>query len=315
MKRVCIFAHWDKDNFIDDYVIYYLKSLKNLCEKIVFVSDCSELKNKDILDDIVDFSIIENHHEYDFGSYKRGFLLAQEQIPDYDELLFVNDTCYGPFFELETIFKKMEKKKCDFWGLTRNNYGLKKDVQTPPEWLPHIQSYFLVFKKNVCNSEVFLNFINNIKHEETKDEIIKKYEIGLSRILIASGFKPAVYINKYSHTGNCLNQKWERLIRWYKFPFLKTNIPKNGIPPIGEIKNWKPAIESVSDYPTELISKNVDRLKDFAQNKYVTLNPYRKLRFHFLNNTPMEFRPLLIKFEKNTFNILNTLCFHKLPKF
>ena len=28
MKRVCVFAHWDKDNIIDDYVIYYLKALK-----------------------------------------------------------------------------------------------------------------------------------------------------------------------------------------------------------------------------------------------------------------------------------------------
>lgn len=315
MKRVCIFAHWDKDNFLDDYVIYYLKSLKKVCEKIIFVSDCSELKNKDILDDIVDFSIIENHREYDFGSYKRGFLLAQEQNLAYDEILFVNDSCYGPFFELEPIFKKMESKKCDFWGLTRNNYGLKKDVQTPPEWLPHIQSYFLVFKKNVCDSKVFLDFIKNIQHEETKDEIINKYEIGLSRLLISAGFKPAVYVNKYSHTVNCLGSKWERLIRWYKFPFLKTSIPKNGIQPIGEIKNWKPVIESVSDYPTELITKNADRLKDFVPNKYVALNPYRKLRYHFLNNTPMEFRLMLIKFEKNTFNILNTLCFHKLPKF
>ena len=28
MKRLCVFAHWDRDNIIDDYVIYYLKALK-----------------------------------------------------------------------------------------------------------------------------------------------------------------------------------------------------------------------------------------------------------------------------------------------
>lgn len=315
MKRICIFAHWDKDNFVDDYVIYYLKSLKKVCEKIIFVSDCNELKNKDELNNLVDFSIIENHSEYDFGSYKRGFFLAKERNLTFDEILFANDSCYGPFFDLTPIFNKMDKKKCDFWGLTRNNYGLKKDIKTPSEWNPHIQSYFFVFRKQVCNSEVFIDFMKNIKREASKEDIINRYEIGLSRLLISQGFAPAVYLNRYSHTENCLNRKWARLIRWYKFPFLKTSIPKNGIPPIGEIKNWECVIKSVSDYPTELITKNANRLKKLEPNTYREYNIYRKMRFHLLNNSPMEFRQILIAFEKNTFNLLNTLCFHKLKKF
>lgn len=312
MKRVCIFAHWDKDNFVDDYVIYYLKSLRNLCEKIIFVSDCFELKNKEVLNDIVDFVISENHNEYDFGSYKCGFLLMQEQKLDYDELLFTNDSCYGPFFELKPIFEKMEKKKCDFWGLTRSNYGLLKKSQILPA--PHIQSYFLVFKRNVCESDVFLNFIKNIKHEDTKEDIIEKYEIGMSKLLLSNGFKAATYINKYNHTVNHLAMKWERLIRWYKFPFIKTNILKNGIMPIGEIKNWESAINSVSDYPIELIVKNLDRMKNIADNQYPELNLYRKIRFHILNNAPMELRQAVVKVEKFLFKIFNTICFHKLRK-
>ena len=38
MKRLAIFAHYDKDNIIDDYVIYYLKELKKSFETIIFVS-------------------------------------------------------------------------------------------------------------------------------------------------------------------------------------------------------------------------------------------------------------------------------------
>ena len=40
MKRLCVFAHWDRDNIIDDYVIYYLKALKQVVSTLVFVSDC-----------------------------------------------------------------------------------------------------------------------------------------------------------------------------------------------------------------------------------------------------------------------------------
>ena len=38
MKRAVIFVHWDKDLTIDDYVVYYLKELKKVIEKVIFVS-------------------------------------------------------------------------------------------------------------------------------------------------------------------------------------------------------------------------------------------------------------------------------------
>ena len=48
MKRLCIFAHYDKDNLIDDYVIYYLRELKKSFNKIIFVSDSDYQKKKQI---------------------------------------------------------------------------------------------------------------------------------------------------------------------------------------------------------------------------------------------------------------------------
>ena len=44
MKRVVIFAHYDKDNIVDDYVIYYLKALKEVASEIIFVS-CNPILN------------------------------------------------------------------------------------------------------------------------------------------------------------------------------------------------------------------------------------------------------------------------------
>ena len=38
---IAVFAHFDKDNLIDDYVVEYLQELKKVAEKIIFVSDCN----------------------------------------------------------------------------------------------------------------------------------------------------------------------------------------------------------------------------------------------------------------------------------
>ena len=97
MKRVVIFAHYDKKNIISDYVIFYLKALKQVADEIVFVSCCllSDIE-KEKISGVASYIISEIHDEYDFGSYKRGFLFLKDRLDDFDELIFANDSCYGP---------------------------------------------------------------------------------------------------------------------------------------------------------------------------------------------------------------------------
>ena len=315
MKRLCVFAHWDRDNIIDDYVIYYLKALKEFFETVIFVSDCNLENNEtEKLQGIADYVLAQRHGEYDFGSYKRGFLLAKEKCLVFDELLFVNDSCYGPFYSLKTIFDKMSKKKCDFWGMTQNRYGISEE-HSKPVVIPHVQSYFLLLKSNVFNNPNFLNFINGIKHEDEKNNVIINYEIGLSQLLYSNGFKSATYITKYKFAHNYLSEKWDTLLKKDKFPFIKTAIIKNGFYFIGEVKGWKELIQNYTNYPLDLVEKNFLRVQNLYENKYAKMNIYRKIRFNLLKNCPLEIRYCVIMLEKHLFVILNTLCFNKLKKF
>ena len=77
MKRTAVFAHYDKNNLIQDYVVCYLSELKKCAEKIIFVSDSDvlpeELKK---IEGIVEQSIIGRHGEYD----TRGDFCMQKKI-------------------------------------------------------------------------------------------------------------------------------------------------------------------------------------------------------------------------------------------
>lgn len=317
MKRLTVFAHYDKDNIIDEYVIYYLEALKEICNTIIFVSDCFLPENEqNKIKNIADYIIAEKHGEYDFGSYKRGFLLAKELSLDYDELLFVNDSCYGPFYPFRTVFNKMNKKQCDFWGLTANYYGIKKKKDNYViERAYHIQSYFLLFKKTVFQSEIFNDFITKISKCADKNEIIFNYEIGLSKLLFDNGFKSATYVRPFFNSKNCTIDKWDEIILKRGFPLLKTEIIKKGLPFTGPVKNWKEVLLKVSNYPTEIITKNEARLKDPYEDKYSKLNIYRKVRYKILKSLPLFFTDWVIFLEKNLYNLFNTICFNKLKKF
>ena len=177
MKRLAIFAGYDKDNIIDDYVVYYIKELKKVAD-IIYVSDCDMLDDE--LNKISKYCIhIINgrHEEYDFGSYKRGYIYAKENniLQNYDYLILCNDSCYGPFFNFQEIVENMESKNTDVWGI----FKCLKDKENDE----HLQSYFLSLKQKVYLSEYFYNFMYSIKKEKDKWEVVKKYEIGLGNLL------------------------------------------------------------------------------------------------------------------------------------
>lgn len=178
MKRIAIFAHFDKDNIIDDYVIYYLKELKKNFEIIIFVSDSDLPKcETDKISDLVDYIQAYHHGEYDWGSYKYGYLIARKNnlLMNADELLFCNDSVYGPVCSLKDILESMENDNCDFWGLYENKVGLNSKIE------PHLQSWFLMMKKVVFLSDKFDDFVLSVKKKDSKLDIISDYEIGFTK--------------------------------------------------------------------------------------------------------------------------------------
>lgn len=214
-KRIAIFAHYDKDHIIDDYVIYYLTELKKVAE-IVFVSDCN-LPDEELakIEHLTIRSIAEPHGEYDFGSYKVGFKYIQPKLQEYDELLFVNDSCYGPFWSLQDYWDIMTTRECDFWGLFEHFCPGEK------KW--YVQSYFIVFKKQIFTSQIFADFILGIRKLPNKAQIVAVYEIGLSELLHSNNFSSASICPKsianQPHTNDLLG-----LVSEYRFPLLKRSL-------------------------------------------------------------------------------------------
>ncbi len=151
---IAVFAHFDKDNLIDDYVVEYLEELKKVAEKIIFVSDCNIAESEYLkINDLCDKIIAKRHEEYDFGSYKRGINELSNIINDYDHLIIANDSCYL-FRSLIPVFQEMESRDgIDFWGLSQNS----------EVYAEHIQSYFMVFNKKIFCNQDFLNFFADVK--------------------------------------------------------------------------------------------------------------------------------------------------------
>lgn len=224
-KRLAVFASFNKDGLILDYVVYYLKELKKVVDGIIFVTDNPILPTElEKIKDFIVYAECQRHEEYDFGSYKRGFFWAKKNglLKDCEELVFCNDSCYGPVYPFSEMFEEMATRSCDFWGMTQN-------IQIAE----HIQSYFLVFKKNIFKSRYFIKFMKKIKPQSSVQKVIKKYEVGLSQHLLKHGFIADSYIeykqnNNYPYIYNLCQSRFPIFLLKNKAPLIKVKaITKN----------------------------------------------------------------------------------------
>ena len=278
-------AHYDKHNRVDDYVYYYLRMIGVMASEIIFVTVADiDDDDKNKLSNLGVKVIVRDNLGYDFYSYKTG--IKELDLNVYDELIICNDSVYGPLFDLSHVFSKMDNDGCDCWGVTDSN-----------EIEYHMQSYFIVFRKSILDSEVFRQFWDNVQILNDKTEIIKKYEIGLSKLLISSGFNVSAllktpklgyvsalirYRNSYLSSlrkifslrfyqnfftklkginkVNVSHFDWEEMIVKYKFPFIKIELLRDNPCRIKNTDKYQDVISSVSEYPTNLIDNHLKRI-------------------------------------------------------
>jgi len=224
-KRLCIFAAYCPDGKISNAQLVYLKGLRKVCDNILFVADSTIFPQEvEKIKDIVCYCNFDRHRGFDFFSYKKGFEYAKSHglLDGAEELIFCNDSCYAPVTDFGFMFDEMNKKECDFWGIT----SYYKKYKYPR----HIQSYFYVFKDCVFNSSAFMKFIEKIKVQRNIRQVIKKYELKLSGYLEKNGFRSATFVpDSISEIPPETNKTFYplTLLEKYSVPLLKVKVFNN----------------------------------------------------------------------------------------
>ncbi len=190
MKRLFLFAGYDPHGVIGDCLLHYLGALSKYGD-IIFVMDneatdteINKLKNiKNIL-----YKSMQRHGEYDFGSYKRAYKWAYEHklLKKYDWVYLVNDSVYGPLFDIKRILEDLESREVDLTGMIdfTNQY-------TPRQ----VQSWFVGLSQRLINEPFLKDFMDKIKSQTDKQLVVLKYEVGLSEIILLHGYKMSTFIS------------------------------------------------------------------------------------------------------------------------
>lgn len=215
-RRIALVAGYDPKGLIHDYVVFLIRSLSEISDVYYYADGNIE---KDEINKIIDFVKwygIDKHGKYDFGSWKNIIdKLGWGAICEYDQLILVNDSVYGPIFDLKSLFEKMDRSEFDFWGIT-----ISKQIAD------HIQSYFMVFNNKSINSDVFKSFWNGIKvFQNDHIAYVRDHEIRLSRSMVKSGFSMGALVKVKNFDNPCFFPL--SLISDFNSPFIKVKCYKD----------------------------------------------------------------------------------------
>lgn len=227
IKRLCIYAIYDKQKKINKYIEAVLCELKRFATDIVIICNFDEIiEGKEYLLPYASEIYFRDNIGFDAGAYRDALnnFITWDRALLYDELLLTNDTYFAPVYPFEPMFSRMESHPCDFWGITRHSAVLIEDMG---EFDEHIQSYFLNFKRRVFHSRHFQHFWDAYQYMPDKIHTIVNFEIGINTYLVDRGYKGYAYTDDYClpfvnmRGVNPYSQFAYELIRDAKVPVIK----------------------------------------------------------------------------------------------
>lgn len=267
-RRLVLFAHFDRKDEVDPYVVFYLERLYRAGSTIVFVSGSPRLK-AETAEAIKPFCAgiyTRKTLSLDFGSWHLAWALVEARgwkLESFDELLLANDSVYGPLFELEEMFAKRDG--ADLFGVTESK-----------EHVSHLQSFFLLWALNARTIPFVRRFWREFQYIADKDKLIQRYEIGMSVAAREQGLSVMAYIPDEAaravelatedgraerYRGQAVNNMltfWDMLIASNRCPFLKTSLLVKARPQ--GIEHVPELLRQYTAYDPGLIEAHVRRI-------------------------------------------------------
>lgn len=278
-RRACLFAGYDVDGVVDDYVVAYVAELARHAD-VYYLADCvmSEAELRKLARHTKGAWAVA-HGRYDFGSWS---MLAEEfvgwsTLEDYEEVLLVNDASYL-LRPLDDVFAKMDAIPCDWWGLQLTDRHFdgtgRRDGAMPVRqaiaqmprsvWhydrYPHVGSYFLSLRRPVMMDVGFRKRLMGVARQDRKIMVVYKYETGTTFHLWGSGYQFATYVDDLHPYHPVYSEKTFDLIA-RGFPLIKRAFIAENPYDVPDMHRWKGRLrEVVPDAPVEMLERNLLRV-------------------------------------------------------
>ena len=228
LERVAVLAHWSRSPRLSRSVTTTVMALVDAGYRVVVVSTSESPEPLDWgIDRPTGLTVLRRPNVgYDFGSWATA-IDRYPVIAEARRVLLLNDSLVGPFTTIEPLLAKFHASAADVWAVTDT-----------AQFEYHLQSYVLGFTGQTLREPPLQAFWRDVSVEASKDDVIWRYEIGLSRLLRRERYGVDVAISCRHLVPDGRNPAiigWQGLLD-RGFPFVKRELLTNPrVAPDGEM--------------------------------------------------------------------------------
>lgn len=189
MQRLLIYSYNESSGIIGNATKFLLSEFSKVMDRMIIVCNAylspkgrSELKK--ITNDVYCLSC-KNTILVVYADAIVNYC-GVNKILEYDEIILMDDSVWGPLYSIEDIFAEMEKRECDYWQISslvasQRFMVLRKSFFKRPEFLNYLKNMIYTYGKtfqNMGNIEpVVDNSIKNIYSSMVGDTYISVSEM------------------------------------------------------------------------------------------------------------------------------------------
>jgi Rhamnan synthesis protein F len=215
-ERVAILAHWAGTTSLSRSVTTVVAGLLDDGYHVVLVSTTEDPGQLEWTDGRPPGVTVVRRPNlgYDFGSWATA-IDRYPQVLNADRVLLINDSLAGPFAPFDHLLARFHATRADAWGMTDTS-----------QFGRHLQSYCLGFPGRSLQATPIRQFWRDIRVEQSKDDVIWRYEIGLSQLLRRERFVWDVAVPSHRVVADGKNPTiigWRALLD-RGFPFVKREL-------------------------------------------------------------------------------------------
>lgn len=193
-RRIVFYLLHDSRGEVDDYIPYKLERLRARTDHIfVIVNGSLTDEGRLRLEAVADTVWVRENVGFDVWGYKEALdQVGLDRLREFDELILMNYTWFGPVRPFEDLFDRMDQQAAHFWGMT--DYG----EQTPNPFTKkgvlhrHLQSHWIAVRRPMFDSEAWAEYWRTMPPITTYTESILNHESRFTHHFEERGYQSAV---------------------------------------------------------------------------------------------------------------------------
>jgi lipopolysaccharide biosynthesis protein len=265
VKRVLFYLFFDEQGIVDDYIPYKLSKLREDVDTIFVVSNSPlDERARGALEAVADVVYVRENVGFDVWGYKEAMeVFGEKRLEEYDELILMNYTFFGPIYPFSETFAAMDASDCDFWGITAHK-AMTPNPFTGEGVLPlHLNSHWIAVRRKMFMSKEFRQYWATMPPITSYVDSVLQHESRFTEHFKNKGFSCIVTFPAENYpTEYTAFQSVEMMLR-DRCPILKRRLffhdplflEQNAI----LLRESMRLIEQTSDYDVGLVWKNIVR--------------------------------------------------------